>query len=48
MANKLYLNTNVLDEARSRIRKMFNNFEKYYISFSGGKDSSVMTHLILE
>ena len=48
MANKLYLNTNVLDEARSRIRKMLNNFEKYYISFSGGKDSSVMTHLILE
>ena len=48
MANKLYLNTNVLDEARSRIRKMFNNFEKYYIIFSGGKDSSVMTHLILE
>ena len=27
---------------------MFDTFEKYYISFSGGKDSTVMFHLVME
>lgn len=45
---KKYQNYNVLTATKDRIRKVFDDFEKIYISFSGGKDSSVMTHLVLE
>ena len=48
MSNKVYLQQSVLSASKERISKVFDNFEKYYISFSGGKDSSVMTHLVLE
>ena len=48
MATKQYIDTNVLQAARDRISGIFDNFEKYYISFSGGKDSTVMTHLVLD
>ena len=48
MATKRYIDVNVLDAARDRIRTVFDNFEKYYISFSGGKDSTVMTHLVMD
>jgi len=39
---------NVLDAARERISYTFDNFPKIYVSFSGGKDSSVMLHLVME
>ncbi|GAB4287237.1 MAG: phosphoadenosine phosphosulfate reductase [Ignavibacteriaceae bacterium] len=45
---KIGLGINVLDAARQRINYTFDNFEKIYISFSGGKDSSVMVHLVME
>lgn len=45
---KTYLDINVLDAARERIRKVFDDFPKIYVSFSGGKDSSVMLHLVME
>jgi predicted phosphoadenosine phosphosulfate sulfurtransferase len=48
MTKKVYLEKNVLDAAQERISKTFNDFEKIYISFSGGKDSTVMTHLVME
>jgi predicted phosphoadenosine phosphosulfate sulfurtransferase len=48
MATKKYLAQNVLEASKERISGVFDNFEKYYISFSGGKDSSVMMHLVLE
>lgn len=48
MSNKFYLQKNVLEASRERISKAFDTLEKIYISFSGGKDSSVMTHLVLE
>jgi len=48
MTNKIYLQENVLEASKKRISNVFDNFEKYYISFSGGKDSSVMTHLVLD
>jgi predicted phosphoadenosine phosphosulfate sulfurtransferase len=48
MSIKLYKKHSVLDAARKRIQYAFNNFEKYYVSFSGGKDSSVMFHLVME
>jgi predicted phosphoadenosine phosphosulfate sulfurtransferase len=48
MAKKQYRAQNVLDAARERISYSFDNFEKLYVSFSGGKDSSVMLHLVLD
>lgn len=42
---KIPLGKNVLNAARERIEWTFDNFEKIYLSFSGGKDSTVMLHL---
>ena len=39
---------NVLVAARERISYAFDNFEKITLSFSGGKDSSVMFHLVMD
>jgi predicted phosphoadenosine phosphosulfate sulfurtransferase len=47
MATKVYNNKTVLEASKERISLTFDNFQKIYISFSGGKDSSVMTHLVL-
>jgi predicted phosphoadenosine phosphosulfate sulfurtransferase len=48
MATKKYLEISVLEATKKRIEQVFDSFEKYYISFSGGKDSSVMTHLVMQ
>lgn len=48
MATKKYLNISVLDAAKQRIKYTFDNFNKIYISFSGGKDSTVMMHLVMQ
>jgi len=45
---KKYLNINVLDAARERISATFDLCEKYYCAFSGGKDSTVLVHLVME
>lgn len=45
---KRYKTANVLDAARERVRYIFDHFERVYCSFSGGKDSSVMFHLVME
>ena len=45
---KQWLNIDVLTAARERISYVFDNFEKIYVSFSGGKDSSVMLHLVMD
>ena len=45
---KKYNNNSVLDATRERIKIVFDNFEKIYCSFSGGKDSTVMFHLVME
>ena len=45
---KKYLDSNVFDEAKKRISFTFDNFERIYVSFSGGKDSTVMLHLVME
>lgn len=47
MATKLYNDKTVLKASQERISQVFDNFNRIYISFSGGKDSSVMTHLVL-
>lgn len=44
---KKYNDVNVLDASKARIAHVFDNFERVYISFSGGKDSSVMFHLVM-
>ena len=48
MSKKRYLDINVYQAAKKRVEMVFDNFEKIYISFSGGKDSSVMTHMVLD
>lgn len=45
---KQYREQNVLDAARDRVAYAFDNFERIYVSFSGGKDSSVMLHLVMQ
>lgn len=45
--SKRYLGIDVLTASKERIRA-FDNFEKICISFSGGKDSTAMTHLVME
>jgi predicted phosphoadenosine phosphosulfate sulfurtransferase len=45
---KLNLGINILTAAQERIKYTFDNFENIYVSFSGGKDSSVMTHLVMD
>lgn len=45
---KRFLEIDVLTAARERIAWTFQNFEKLYISYSGGKDSTVMLHLAAE
>lgn len=44
---KTYLQKSVYDAAKERVSFVFDNFKRYYISFSGGKDSSVMLHIVL-
>ena len=39
---------NVYDASMERIDYIFNNFEKVYLSFSGGKDSGIMLNLCLD
>lgn len=39
---------NVLEAAKERISFTFDNFERIYLSFSAGKDSTVMLHLVMD
>ena len=39
---------NVLEAARERISFIFDHFESIHVSISGGKDSTVLAHLMLE
>ena len=48
MKHKIYTNENVLEASRKRISLTFDDFERIFISFSGGKDSSVMFHLVMD
>lgn len=48
MGAKRYLKTDVLTAARKRIGDTFDDFERVYMAFSGGKDSSVMMHLVMD
>lgn len=45
---KYQININVLDAAKARIVKAFDLCPKVYVSFSGGKDSTVLLHLVMD
>ena len=45
---RVYQDKNVYDAAMNRIDFIFKNFERVYLSFSGGKDSGVMLNLCLD
>lgn len=44
---KIPLGINVLEAAQKRIAWTFDRFDRIYLSFSGGKDSTVMLHLVM-
>jgi len=48
MVRKKGLRKSVLEAAVERIAYVFDHFPKIYISFSAGKDSTVMLHLVME
>lgn len=48
MPHKIYSDTTVFDAAKERIQFTFDNFERIYVSFSGGKDSTVMLHMVMD
>lgn len=43
---KIYQDVSVYDASIDRINYIFDNFNKIYVSFSGGKDSTTMLHLL--
>lgn len=45
---KYRLNKNVYDAAIERVNYTLDNFEKVYLSFSAGKDSTVMLHIVMD
>lgn len=45
---KNYMDKNVFQASQERISYTFDNFENIFLSFSGGKDSSVMFHLVMD
>jgi predicted phosphoadenosine phosphosulfate sulfurtransferase len=48
MSIKQYIDENVYTAAVNRVAYIFNNFERIYLSFSGGKDSGVMLNLVVD
>ncbi len=48
MGIKIYSDKDVLTASRERISFVFDKFERIYLAFSGGKDSSVMFHLVMD
>ncbi|MFN8738719.1 MAG: DUF3440 domain-containing protein [Pirellula sp.] len=45
---KIGLGKSVLQAAQERISLTFDKFERVYVSFSAGKDSTVMLHLVMD
>lgn len=45
---KFLLDVNVYEATKQRIEFAFDNFERIYVSFSAGKDSTVMLHMVMD
>lgn len=45
---KFYLEQNVFESALERVKYTFDNFDRIYVSFSAGKDSTVMLHIVCD
>lgn len=45
---RVYQDVNVWDASQERLKFVFDNFEKVYVSFSGGKDSGVLLNLVID
>lgn len=45
---QIYSDKNVLEATRERVRFIFDNFEEIKVSISGGKDSTVLAHLMIQ
>jgi predicted phosphoadenosine phosphosulfate sulfurtransferase len=45
---KIDLDKNVYEAAKERIAHIFDNFQRVYVSFSGGKDSTVLLHMVAD
>lgn len=45
---KRYLDQNVYSAARERVRQTLKDMPKYYVAFSGGKDSGVLLNLVID
>jgi len=48
MSKRVYKEANVYEAAMARIDYVFKNFDRVYLSFSGGKDSGVMLNLCIK
>lgn len=48
MAERIFLNKDVLTAARERISYLFDEFPNVVVAYSGGKDSTVVFHLVME
>lgn len=48
MLKQIYINRTVLECAKERISDIFDDFENICVSISGGKDSTVLAHLVLQ
>jgi predicted phosphoadenosine phosphosulfate sulfurtransferase len=46
--SRIYKDKNVYDASIERIEYIFKNFNRIYVSFSGGKDSGVMLNLVIQ
>ena len=47
MLKQVYTNESVLEAAKERIRKIFDEYPNVCVSISGGKDSTVLAHLVM-
>lgn len=45
---KILMPKTVLEAAKERIRRLFDEFENVVVSYSGGKDSTIVLELTLE
>ena len=45
---KIRLSIDVLKAAKDRVSMVFDNFDRIYVSFSGGKDSTIMLYLVAD